>query len=103
MDVNQKRNAILQVVAYIPKGVVATYGQIAELAGLVGRARLVGKILAETACDVPWHRVIRADGTIAQRLYGREEQAVLLRQEGVIVSNFKIDLRIYQLQSKHDS
>ena len=51
------------VVAAIPAGSVLAYGQVAARAGLPGRARLVGRILAEDGDDLPWHRVLRADGT----------------------------------------
>ncbi len=51
------------IVAAIPAGSVLAYGAVAARAGLPGRARLVGRILAEDGHDLPWHRVLRADGT----------------------------------------
>ena len=53
---------IYTTVRQIPKGHVATYGQIADLAGLYGKARLVGYALfrVQIADDIPWHRVINA-------------------------------------------
>jgi methylated-DNA-protein-cysteine methyltransferase-like protein len=76
------------VVARIPRGRVATYGQVAILAGLPGQARLVG--YAMSALDgksrIPWHRVVNAQGRISLGP-GRGEGAVLqrlrLRREGV--------------------
>ena len=97
-DSRQIREAILGVVAQIPSGTVATYGQVAELAGFPGRARLVGRTLAETDIDVPWHRIIRSDGKIASRLFGADKQVELLRMEGVLVKNGKVDLKTFQLR-----
>lgn len=56
---------ILAVVARIPAGRVATYGQVAELADLPGRARVVGYALHGCGDGVPWHRVINAAGRIS--------------------------------------
>jgi methylated-DNA-protein-cysteine methyltransferase related protein len=78
---------IYAVVRRIPRGRVATYGQIANLAGLAGHARQVGYALhalpPETA--VPWHRVVNAQGGISRRsLPGAElAQRQLLMMEGV--------------------
>ena len=72
----------------IPKGRVATYGQIALLAGLPRQARLVGYAMHSLPADsdVPWHRVVNAAGKISIRADGLghdELQAQLLRREGV--------------------
>ncbi|MEZ5572017.1 MAG: methylated-DNA--[protein]-cysteine S-methyltransferase [Halioglobus sp.] len=58
---------IWQVVAAIPMGKVATYGDVAERAGLIGAARRVGNALRGLPADtrIPWHRVINAQGRIA--------------------------------------
>jgi methylated-DNA-protein-cysteine methyltransferase related protein len=71
----------------IPAGRVATYGQIAELAGLPGRARLVGRTLREleSGTQLPWHRVIGADGRLHTAATAAREQARRLRSEGVLV------------------
>jgi methylated-DNA-protein-cysteine methyltransferase related protein len=63
---------IYSVVARIPRGRVATYGQIARLAGLPGRARLVGYALAALTegSRIPWHRVVNAKGCISSRRDG---------------------------------
>jgi methylated-DNA-protein-cysteine methyltransferase-like protein len=79
---------IYDVVARIPKGRVATYGQVALLAGLPRQARLVGYALHALPADgaVPWHRVVNAKGQISLRANGLghdELQAHLLRREGV--------------------
>jgi methylated-DNA-protein-cysteine methyltransferase-like protein len=78
---------IYAVVRRIPEGRVATYGQIASLAGLKGHARQVGYALHalpdETA--VPWHRVVNASGGISLRAMpgGELVQRALLEREGV--------------------
>jgi alkylated DNA nucleotide flippase Atl1 len=66
------------VVSEIPAGEVLSYGEVADRAGLRS-ARLVGRILAETH-DLPWHRVVRADGTPTPHLAARQTE--LLRAEG---------------------
>lgn len=83
----QRYAAILSVVRRIPKGRVATYGQIAELAGLEGHARQVGYALHNLPerNNVPWHRVINARGEVSPRTSGdsHELQRMLLEAEGV--------------------
>lgn len=78
---------IRAMVDSIPAGSVATYGQIAALAGLPGRARLVGKTLRELeqGTVLPWHRVIGADGRLHTCGASAREQARRLRAEGVLV------------------
>ena len=79
--------SIHRVVFAIPEGRVATYGQVALLAGLPRRARLVGRVLAALDDDsgVPWHRVINAQGRISSRDGSPYEhfQRLLLEEEGV--------------------
>jgi uncharacterized protein YeaO (DUF488 family)/alkylated DNA nucleotide flippase Atl1 len=91
-------------VSRIPKGRVATYGQVAEVAGLPRRARLVGRALRELDedSDVPWHRVVNAKGTISLRgdlldHEGLQEQ--LLRREGVDFDGRTIPLERYRWQA----
>jgi methylated-DNA-protein-cysteine methyltransferase-like protein len=77
---------IYEAVRRIPRGSVATYGQVAELAGLPGRARQVGYALAALrGGDVPWHRVVNARGAVSPRSDPAFEalQRRLLRREGV--------------------
>lgn len=76
------------VVSRIPRGRVATYGQVARLAGAPGQARLVGYALASLpdGSPVPWHRVVNARGEISERSDGSPIGAVQrarLRREGV--------------------
>ena len=95
---------IYATVSRIPKGRVATYGQVAEVAGLPRRARLVGRALRELDedSDVPWHRVVNAKGTISPRgdLLDHEGlQEHLLRQEGVDFDGRAIPLERYGWQA----
>jgi methylated-DNA-protein-cysteine methyltransferase related protein len=86
MDADAARRRILAEIRRVPAGRVAAYGEIARRAGLPGRARLVAKILAShDEDDLPWHRVLRADGRIAfpPRSAGRREQVARLKAEGV--------------------
>lgn len=75
------------VVRRIPRGRVATYGQIAELAGLGRQPRLVGYALAALPDDapVPWHRVVNAQGRVSPRATPGADrlQRALLEREGV--------------------
>ena len=82
-----KYDAILAAVQSVPSGRVATYGQIAEAAGLPGRARLVGRVLGKLPRDsgVPWHRIVNAKGQISLRNNpdAAMEQQMLLIEEGI--------------------
>ena len=89
---------IYAVIQRIPFGRVATYGQVAALAGLPGHARQVGYSLREppAGMDLPWQRVINARGEVSARGgLGVEEgyQRHLLEEEGVVFSERgRIDL-----------
>jgi methylated-DNA-protein-cysteine methyltransferase-like protein len=67
----------------IPEGFVRTYGDIDPAA-----PRLVGRVLAETEEDLPWHRVVRADGSVAKGA----TQLRLLRGEGVPLRGKRVDM-----------
>jgi methylated-DNA-protein-cysteine methyltransferase-like protein len=74
------------VIQKIPKGKVATYGQIAALAGNPRAARQVVRVLHSSSRkdNLPWHRVVNKEGKISLKLnYGYETQKRLLRREGV--------------------
>ncbi|MFH7764869.1 MGMT family protein [Acinetobacter sp. BSP-28] len=92
---------ILQVIALIPYGKVASYGQIAKMAGLPRHARLVGYVLKhlDAEVDIPWHRVINSQGKISLSKLddqGENIQRLKLLAEGVMVIGDKIDLKQYQ-------
>jgi methylated-DNA-protein-cysteine methyltransferase-like protein len=92
---------IWEQAALIPEGSVASYGQIAKLAGLPRRgARMVGRAVgsAPKEMQLPWHRIVNAQGKIAipQSSPGYEQQQELLRAEGVEVQNGKLDMDRYR-------
>ena len=98
----QKRRweRIYDVVRRIPKGRVATYGQVAALAGLPRHARQVGyalHVLPEST-KVPWHRVINAKGEVSARSTpGWDQiQLALLRRERVLGADGRVDLDRFQ-------
>src|SRR5882724_2517206 len=95
------RKKIYAVVKRIPRGRVATYGQVATIAGLDGHARQVGYALHDlpSGSDVPWNRVINARGEISLRSAGdsHELQRMLLEGEGVELDLAgRVDLRKYR-------
>jgi methylated-DNA-protein-cysteine methyltransferase-like protein len=82
------RARIYDVVRRIPRGRVSTYGDVAKAAGLPGHARQVGYALAalEAHTDVPWHRVVNAQGRVSARRGDRSSESIqraLLRSEGI--------------------
>lgn len=90
------RERVWQLVATIPSGRVATYGQIATLAGAPQQSRLVGRILSRLPTDtrLPWYRVINAQGKISNPNLNRQQQ--LLVQDGIEVTSQRVRLRTYQ-------
>ncbi len=93
---------ILDTIRDIPPGCVASYGQIAEIAGVPRGARQVGYALRQLPAghDVPWHRVVQASGRIAfaegSRAY-REQRDRLLRED-VAVSDGRVNMNEYRWQ-----
>lgn len=90
------QHRVWQTVKAIPKGKVATYGQIAALAAMPAHARLVGRILAQLPADsrLPWHRVLGSGGKITNP--NRQQQADRLADEGVLVQAGRVSLKRYQ-------
>lgn len=92
------RRAFYETIACVPYGKVATYGQVATVAGYPGQARQVGFALAgmPEAWDLPWHRIINAQGKVSPRS-GRNHllQYDLLAREGVVFTGTgqRIDLK----------
>ena len=111
--------SIYAVVRRIPKGRVATYGQVAALADLPGHARQVGYALhglgrsgkhaglnsVEIAARVPWHRVVNARGEISARSepdpHKHPLQRLLLEEEGVVFNlHGRLSLQRFQWQPR---
>lgn len=88
MPDDSPEHRILAAIRALPPGQVCAYGEIARRAGLPRRARLVARVLASNEDpDLPWHRVLRADGRIAfpPGSKGYREQSARLRREGIVV------------------
>lgn len=105
IDRRLRERLILDTVRRIPAGSVASYGQVAELAGVARGARLVGRVLGRHGDeDLPWHRVLRACGRVAfergSRAYA--EQRDRLRAEGVSVDSGRVDMRRFRWQPDLD-
>ena len=97
---------IYEVVRAIPRGRVATYGQVARLAGLGRSARLVGYALhaLPDGNAVPWQRVVNASGGISPRAEAGPEalQRVLLEREGIVFGESdRLDLARFQWKPGH--
>lgn len=84
---------VREVVAAIPAGRVLSYGDVAARAGLRS-ARLVGRIMAEDSSDLPWHRVLRSNGTVAPHI--AREQLARLRAEGILAVDGRVAMREYR-------
>ncbi|TYK64317.1 MGMT family protein [Colwellia echini] len=104
--VNNSYEAIWETVQLIPQGKVACYGQIADLAGWPGRARLIGKALSKVpdigwkGKPVPWHRVINSQGKISFPAGSEqfEQQRNHLQDEQVVVIGSRVKLKDFQWQ-----
>jgi methylated-DNA-protein-cysteine methyltransferase-like protein len=90
---------IIKAIRAVPKGKVSCYRDIALKAGLPNGARQAARVLHSMSRKhgLPWHRIIRADGSIALKSgLGKEEQIILLRKEGVEVTDSGwVNLEIY--------
>lgn len=92
---------VYDVVASIPAGKVATYGQVAELAGIAGAAREVGSIMSHVRAELnlPCHRVVNQTGALSPdyAFGGQDRQRALLEEEGVrFLNNGRINMEYYQ-------
>jgi methylated-DNA-protein-cysteine methyltransferase related protein len=85
---------ILACIESIPRGRVMTYGDVAEFVG-ASSPRIVGRVLALDDGSVPWHRVLRANGTLAEHLYTEQRQRLLA--EGVRFVGDKVDLAAHRV------
>ena len=99
------KKIIYDMVYQIPKGKVATYGQIARLIGYPRHARQIGRALSklDSKSNVPWHRVVNVKGKISQRgIDGTDDyQKILLEDEGIVFNKQNtISLKIFQWQTE---
>lgn len=96
---NSFLTSVYSVVNAIPKGKVATYGDVAKMAGFPGYARHVGKALCNIPPDskLPWHRVINSKGQISLKGDNYQRQIEKLIAEDIAVtSSGKISLKQYR-------
>lgn len=93
-----------EVVRSIPRGKVASYGQVAELAGMPRGARQVGRALRLAPDSLPWHRVVTASGRIAFAAHSDayRRQCACLSEEEVAVIGGRIDMRRFRWQPTLD-
>lgn len=95
----QLHERIRAAVEAVPAGTVATYGDIAAVAG-APTPRLVGRVLAEDGADIAWYRILRADGTPAPHLATR--QLELLATEGISSTSGRVDLRRHRWNAEQE-
>ncbi|MBK52258.1 MAG: cysteine methyltransferase [Gammaproteobacteria bacterium] len=103
----KKENLIWQVVSRIPRGKVATYGQVAQLANLPGYARFVGYAMRMLPSDskLPWFRVVNSRGRLSLPDHSAQYrvQQKTLEAEGVVFKNGKLSLLTYQWATDSES
>jgi alkylated DNA nucleotide flippase Atl1 len=80
---------VLDAVDLIPIGCVMSYSDVAEFVS-AGSGRAVGTVMATYGDEVPWHRVVRSDGTCAPGV--RDRQVALLRSEDVPMNGYRVDM-----------
>ena len=99
---NSAHERFYALIRMIPRGRVATYGQVAALAGMKGRARMVGRALKESSPSdaLPWQRVVNAAGRVSyhpDRLGADRLQRELLLEEGIAISpSGRIDMEAHR-------
>ena len=107
MKASRPQEIFWQTLSSVPAGRVATYGQIARLAGFPNHARYVGATLKNLPKDtkLPWHRIINSKGEIVfpEGSSGFKKQVKLLTNEGVTIVKNRINLRLYQWQNYNKS
>ncbi len=98
-EADPTRQRILATIDSVPRGKVASYGQIALEAGLPGRARLVGRTLGTLPFEtkLAWYRIVNAAGRISTTGAAAREQRRRLRAEGVAVdARGRLDIRAHR-------
>lgn len=86
---------VYNILKFVPKGSVTTYGELARYLGIPRGARAVGNALNRNpyAPLVPCHRVVGYDGSLGGYAFGSARKIALLKKEGVVVNQGKIDLK----------
>jgi len=98
-SLEKAKQQVWQIVNAIPKGKVATYGQVARLAGMPQQSRLVGRILSKLpkSTTLPWHRVINGQGKISNPNPARQVER--LERDGVTFLQGRVRLKSYQWET----
>lgn len=90
------RERVYALVSQIPKGKVMSYGQIAALCGSPRAARIVGGIAHYGDPNLPWQRVVKKDGSLAEGYPGGTEgHKQALAVEGVEIADFSVNMKVY--------
>jgi len=86
---------IWRIVSMIPRGKVASYGTVARVSGFPHQPRMAGYALHHLppGSDIPWHRVINAQGKVSLPGASGDEQRRLLEREGIVFIRGKIDMK----------
>lgn len=96
------RDEVYQIVAQIPKGRVMTYGQIAALCGRPRAARIVGGVAHFGDVSLPWQRVVKKDGSLAEGYPGGVSgHQKALEEEGIKFDDHRLDTGVYLWRPKH--
>jgi methylated-DNA-protein-cysteine methyltransferase-like protein len=108
MHINPEARAlfprIYDLVRQVPRGKVTTYGDIAQLIGPGCDARLVGYAMADCPADVPWQRVINAQGKISLQGDSADKQRMRLEAEGIVFdARSKVDLKRFRWAGPGDA
>ncbi len=96
----QRDAAFRKTIRQIPKGKVATYGQVAAAAGYPLYHRHVAQLLRKSAGTLPWQRVVGAGGAIKLKYEAALEQRMRLEMEGVRFRGNRVDLSEHQHRFK---
>ncbi len=98
LPMDELRNtAFRRIISSIPKGKVATYGQVAAAAGYPSLHRAVARLLRTDPADrLPWQRVVGAGGEIKLHAERAADQRLRLRMEGVTFRGKKVNLKLHQ-------
>ncbi len=102
----RRRQRIYATICDVPPGSVASYGQIAEIAGIPRGARQVGRALRELpqGHEVPWHRIVTASGHLAFAVGSKpwRRQVDKLAAEEVVLTHGRVNMALYRWQPDLD-
>ena len=88
------------MVEKIPKGMVATYGQIAHILGRPKVARLVGRAMSHCPAGLPWHRVVKADGSFAGGGDYQHRKQLLVQEDVAFTKSGKVVLEKHMISTR---